>query len=91
MGFVIFDKVGKIMKLGVRLCDRRKGYGSRLLDEALQVLKRECQGRYVSPTLHVDPSNKKAIELYKAKGFAVDARVKDYYKTGEDALRMMLC
>ena len=89
-GFIAFDKTGKIMKLGVAPRNRCRGYGCKLLDEALFILKHEYQGKCLSPILHVHPENDKAIKLYRKKGFTVDACVKDYYKLGEDALRMIM-
>ena len=90
VGFIVFDKTGKIMKIGIRPEHRCQGYGSKLLDEALHLLKYNCQERCKFPILHVSPDNEIAISLYAKRGFTVDTRVKDYYKVGEDAIRMIL-
>jgi ribosomal-protein-alanine N-acetyltransferase len=64
---------------------RKKGYGRRLLGEALKVL--EDLG-VIEVTLEVRPSNEEALSLYISHGFKQVAVRKAYYGNGEDALLM---
>jgi len=74
-----------ILNLCVDPMYRDLGYGERLLDEVLDVASREDVGEIF---LEVRPSNKKAISLYRKKGFRNIANRPAYYqakKGREDA------
>jgi len=43
---------------------------------------------YKTVTSHVEPSNKKAIALYRKLGMETERRINDYYVSGEDAFYM---
>jgi ribosomal protein S18 acetylase RimI-like enzyme len=90
VGFVVVEKGGKIMKLGVHPAARRRGAGAALLGGALELLdrgdfKRSCLGA----SLHVDPENGPAVRLYERAGFARDAVVANYYAPDRPAWRML--
>ena len=64
---------------------RKKGYGRRLLVEALRIL---ADLGVIEVTLEVRPSNEEALSLYISHGFKQVAVRKAYYSNGEDALLM---
>lgn len=69
-----------ILNLCVDPMYRDLGYGERLLDEVLDVASREDVGEIF---LEVRPSNKKAISLYRKKGFRNIATRPAYYQAKE--------
>jgi ribosomal-protein-alanine N-acetyltransferase len=67
---------------------RRRGVGSRLLTELLDIARPR---RIELVTLEVRASNRAAINLYEKFGFGAIAMKPDYYRNeGEDALVMAL-
>ena len=64
----------EILILGLLPLQRRKGYGSRML-EFLQ--NNVGPGRDL--TLHVHAANEDAVAFYRARGFGVARRVERYY------------
>jgi ribosomal-protein-alanine N-acetyltransferase len=75
-----------IGNLAVAQSFRRKGVGSKLLDELLRLAK---QKSIKLVTLEVRASNRPAIHLYEKFGFAAIAIKPDYYRSeGEDAVVM---
>eukprot|EP00250_Pteridium_aquilinum_P010134 c19172_g1_i1 orf=48-578(-) len=90
-GYVIYSftssLAASIVKLAVKECYRRQGYGHSLLKAA--ILK--CQTRPICRvTLHVDPAREAAMGLYKRMGFRTDTIVLDYYAPRRDAHRMFI-
>jgi len=55
-----------------------------LFQEALRSARRS------SATLHVDPRNEAAIEMYKALNFKLDGVLEDYYALGCPAHKLIL-
>jgi len=68
--FTVSGLVSHISKLIVVADCRRRGIGRRLLQAAIEFSVKER--RAVSLSLHVDPENEAAIQLYKNMGFLVD-------------------
>ena len=64
----------EILLLGLLPLQRRKGYGSRML-EFLQ----NNVGPGTDLTLHVHAANEDAVAFYRARGFGVARRVERYY------------
>jgi [ribosomal protein S18]-alanine N-acetyltransferase len=76
----------EILNLAVEPARRRRGIGSRLLDQAL-VFGRQSGARRAF--LEVRESNNAAREFYASRGFAAIARRRGYYRQPvEDALLM---
>lgn len=69
-----------ILNLCVDPMYRELGYGERLLDEVLEVARREEVSEVF---LEVRPSNEKAIALYRKKGFRNIANRPAYYQARE--------
>jgi ribosomal-protein-alanine N-acetyltransferase len=87
IGYVISsvrDGKGNIVSIAVLPEFRRKGIGSRLMEESLNFLSKKVD--YVE--LQVGVSNKEAIGLYRRLGFEEVGFVPNYYLNGEDALIM---
>jgi ribosomal-protein-alanine N-acetyltransferase len=91
VGYVVADVVrsrgqpiGHIKNLAVHPDRRGAGFGSALLERALEVLS-------VTETvkLEVRASNDGARSLYRRFGFERFRRVEGYYRNGEDALVMI--
>ena len=84
LGFV---KKGHIVSIAVTDEQRRKGFGSVLVDEAMKGVKiRQCSELY----LEVRCSNIEAVKLYENLGFSIIQRLKAYYRDGEDAYVMAI-
>jgi ribosomal-protein-alanine N-acetyltransferase len=75
-----------IVTVDVRENVRRKGYGSRLLLRAEEILKDYGIEFY---DLQVDVSNRKAILFYKKHGFNIVRTLRRYYANGNDAYLMI--
>jgi ribosomal protein S18 acetylase RimI-like enzyme len=56
------------------------------MDTSLGLLKEKG---FKKITLEAGINNKAAHKLYKSKGFAVDKILRNYYKSGEDALHFV--
>ncbi|MCG6979916.1 MAG: GNAT family N-acetyltransferase [Deltaproteobacteria bacterium] len=81
-GYIVFSLEGHLISMAVRSGQRRKGIGTRLVQEA---------SAYCADTpllLEVRVSNLGAQEFYLALGFNFIGRAKGYYHDGEDALLM---
>jgi ribosomal protein S18 acetylase RimI-like enzyme len=66
-----------IMTLAVLAPYRRRGFGKRLLDCALQMAQ---EHQCVQIFLHVQTSNQAALRFYRESGFARGELIRDYYK-----------
>ncbi|MCA8986442.1 MAG: GNAT family N-acetyltransferase, partial [Planctomycetaceae bacterium] len=75
----------RIYSLAVRPEYRTRGYGGSLLDEVFEYAR---QNGFQKITLEADKQNQKLVEWYCRYGFEVRETIKDYYATGEDAVRM---
>ena len=91
-GFSNFKKLGFVKKghvVSVAVVDehRGKGFGSVLVNEAINGVKiRQCSELY----LEVRCSNNDAVRLYEKLGFSTIQRLKAYYRDGEDAYVMAI-
>jgi ribosomal-protein-alanine N-acetyltransferase len=81
-GYIVFRLEGHLISMAVRSGQRRKGIGTRLLQEASVY----CAGKPL--LLEVRVSNLGAQEFYLTLGFNFIGRAKGYYHDGEDALLM---
>jgi ribosomal-protein-alanine N-acetyltransferase len=81
-GYIVFSLDGQVISMAVRSKLRRRGIGTRLLQEAVAY----CGGKPL--LLEVRVSNVGAQEFYLALGFNFIGRAKGYYHDGEDALLM---
>jgi ribosomal-protein-alanine N-acetyltransferase len=81
-GYIVFSPDGHVISMAVRPERRRRGIGTRLINEALA----HCPGK--SLRLEVRVSNLGAEEFYLKLGFQKRAIVERYYHDGEDALTM---
>ena len=91
-GFSNFKKLGFVKKghvVSIAITDehRRKGFGSVLVNEAINGVKTiQCSELY----LEVRCSNNDAVRLYEKLGFSIIQRLKAYYRDGEDAYVMAI-
>jgi len=79
-------KKGHIISIAVMEEFRRRGIGSKLIEEALKRLK-ECGASEVY--LEVRISNYPAITLYRKMGFKAVRIIEGYYRDGEGAYLMV--
>jgi len=91
-GFSNFKKLGFVKKghvVSIAVIDehRRKGFGSVLVDEAINGVK-TIHGSELY--LEVRCSNNDAVRLYEKLGFSIIQRLKAYYRDGEDAYVMAI-
>ena len=85
-----FHKVldeGQIANIAVRSDMRGQGYGRLLMQNLLNIARREGVKRI---TLEVKDTNERAANLYKSLGFTVEGIRKRYYANRYDALVMWL-
>ena len=82
IGFAVVRSDGYLSMLGVDPDRRRTGVGRRLVARAA--------GEFDRVTCHTRASNDGAVAFYTELGFAVDRRVDDYYRDGDDALLLAL-
>lgn len=79
IGFVVYDVIyerAEIIDIIVDSFFRKKGYGTKIINEAINDIKANfCQ----NVTLEVNCNNKSAINLYKKLGFKIEATRKCYY------------
>ncbi|MGC9112250.1 ribosomal protein S18-alanine N-acetyltransferase [Acidilobus sp.] len=80
-------KVGHVISIAVLAEYRRKGVGSALMHEAINVLKSKYDVDAIY--LEVRVSNAPAINLYEKFGFEKARIIKGYYRDGEDAYVMV--
>ena len=84
LGFV---KKGHVVSIAVLDEHRRKGFGSVLVNEAINGVKNiQCSELY----LEVRCSNNDAVRLYEKLGFSITQKLKAYYRDGEDAYVMAI-
>lgn len=76
----------RIYSLNVHPAYRREGIGSLLMDAALKFLK---ERGFKKITLEAGVNNKAAQKLYHSKGFVLDKTLHNYYKSGDDAFRLI--
>lgn len=76
---------GHILSMAVKEDFRRKGVGSKLMTGILEVLYRKGVRRV---DLEVRMSNHIAQEFYRKLGFQEKGLIKEYYRDGEDAVKM---
>ena len=81
-GYIVFSLEGHLISMAVRSGQRRKGIGTRLVQEASAYFADKPL------LLEVRVSNLGAQEFYLALGFNFIGRAKGYYHDGEDALLM---
>jgi ribosomal-protein-alanine acetyltransferase len=81
-GYIVFNLEGHLISMAVRSEERRKGIGTRLVQEAAAY----CGDQPL--LLEVRVSNAGAQEFYLALGFNFIGRAKGYYHDSEDALLM---
>ena len=81
-GYIVFNLEGHLISMAVRSEQRRKGIGTRLVQEAAAY----CGDKPL--LLEVRVSNVGAQEFYLALGFNFIGRAKGYYHDEEDALLM---
>ncbi len=91
-GYVILIKDEEyrfnLINFCIRKKDQGKGYGSILLERALEIVKQYTEINNV--ILNVKITNFKALNLYKKFGFEIVERIEDYYKQNESAYLMEL-
>jgi len=76
---------GHILSIAVKSDFRRRHVGSKLMAEILEVFFRKGVRRV---ELEVRASNYSAQEFYRKIGFQANGLIKDYYRDGEDAVKM---
>jgi len=81
----IDEDKAQINSLVILLEQRKKGYGSKLLEFTINKLN---EIGVSDLTLEVRPSNKAALKLYEKEGFKQVSVRKNYYNNGEDAFLM---
>jgi len=89
IGFIVavnsYDDNGRILMLAVDDRFRKKGIGSKILNNALHELSKISIN---SVELEVRTENTSAIIFYKKNGFKEMERIKSFYQNGEDAFIM---
>lgn len=80
----IFEN-GQITNFYIHPDKQGNGYGSKLLEYALEIFKNKVN----VITLEVRKSNFKAKSLYESHGFNIGGIRKNYYENSEDALLMV--
>jgi ribosomal-protein-alanine N-acetyltransferase len=86
LAYAIFQVVleeGHLLNLAVHPKHQSKGYGGMILEKMLQKAYDEGARRVF---LEVRPSNERALELYRKRGFLTLKRRENYYANGEAAL-----
>ena len=81
-GYIVFTPEGHVLSMAVAVERRRRGIGTRLVQEAIA----RCGGG--SLRLEVRVSNVGAQSFYRTLGFRSRGRVLRYYRDGEDAIVM---
>ena len=83
--WIIFDQA-TINKIFILEEKRKFGYGQKLIDYAIEDIKKnDC----INVTLEVRVSNLSAIKLYEKNNFKIILRKKEYYSDKEDAFYMV--
>lgn len=86
IGLIRLGGLGHIVSLAVDPKERRKGYGTLLLNTILEKFKKL---KVHKVRLEVRVSNTAAINLYKKHGFKIARIIKNFYLNGEDAYVMV--
>ena len=87
-GMLVAVDEGQITNIATHPDYRRQGYGKAVVEALIRYAK---NNRLASISLEVRESNTAAIELYRAFGFQVEGKRKDFYvKPTEAALVMTL-
>lgn len=86
IGLIRLGRLGHIVSLAVDPKERRKGYGTLLLNTILERFKKL---KVHKVRLEVRVSNVAAINLYKKHGFKIAYIIKNFYLDGEDAYVMV--
>ena len=86
-GIWVIDNTSQITTIAINPSLQRLGYGKKLLDYIIKVLKKR---KVTIITLEVRITNKGAIKMYQKFGFYKVAIRKHYYENGEDAFLMKL-
>jgi ribosomal-protein-alanine N-acetyltransferase len=84
VGFVLVRVAAdeaEILTIAVKRNARGRGYGRRLIEEALRRLYRD---RVAACFLEVNRSNTAAVRLYRSLGFVVAGERQRYYSEGGD-------
>jgi ribosomal-protein-alanine N-acetyltransferase len=81
-GYIIFGPDGHIISMAVTPERRRRGIGTRLINESAE----HCRGKTLR--LEVRVSNIGAQRFYQSLGFVSAGKTKGYYQDGEDGLVM---
>ena len=79
---IVLDE-GHLLNLAVHPDHQSLGFGTKLLE---MVLEQAHQGGASRVFLEVRPSNLKALQLYRSRGFVTLKRRENYYANGEAAL-----
>ena len=80
------DEDARILMLAVHPFYRNRGIGSSLLSTFQEI----CISNGIKRiTLEVRPSNKRAIEFYRKRGFYSIEILEDFYTNGEKAIKML--
>ncbi|MGQ9718677.1 MAG: ribosomal protein S18-alanine N-acetyltransferase [Nitrososphaerales archaeon] len=88
LGYAIFsskDDKGNVISIAVLPEFRRRGIGSKLLEEGLEFLSKKVK----EVELQVRVGNREAINFYRRFGFREKCLIYNYYPDGEDALVML--
>ncbi len=92
IGYVILIKDNEfrfnLINFIIRKKYQNKGYGSLLMQETLNVVKKYKEINKM--ILNVKTTNLKAIKLYKKFGFEIIERIENYYRENESAYLMEL-
>lgn len=89
VGFISFEKGGKILKIGVVPTYQNHRIGSHMLDYALEILDTAWKKYNSSSSLHVNVKNDTAMSLYLKKGYMKDTQILNYYEPGVHAWRLI--
>lgn len=81
-GFAVVRQDGYLSMLGVDPDHRREGVGTRLVGR--------MAADHDQVTCHTRTTNESAVGFYTDLGFAVEKRVENYYRDGDDAYLMAL-
>ncbi len=76
---------GRIASVAVLRRHRRRGIGSRLMDECERILAALRLEKFV---LEVDTRNRSAVRLYRNRGYVTTGRIDDFYSKGRHAFVM---
>jgi len=76
-----------IASIAVNPADRRRGIGTRLIEDAISIAKSRGTERII---LQVRESNEIAVSLYTKIGFKKKSHIEDYYGVDKDAIEMSI-